>query len=129
MVQLDILSGNMAGTHWVARRFPVLIGRAAACHLQLEGNGIWEHHAQLEFDPAEGFLLQVQQDAIVTVNSQPVQSARLRNGDSISLGSVQIQFWLGDVRQFGLQLREWLVWMIVLAVTVSQVVLAYQLSK
>ena len=129
MARLDILSGNMAGTQWAARHFPVRIGRANSCDLRLEGNGVWENHAQVNLDSTEGYVLQVHPDAIVTVNSQPVQSVRLRNGDSISVGSVQLQFWLSDVQQRGLVLREWLVWMTILAITASQIVLVYQLSR
>ena len=129
MVRLDILSGSKAGTHWVARRFPVRIGRAATCDLRLEESGVWEQHAQLSFDAAEGFVLQTEPDSIVAVNQQPVQSVRLRNGDSITLGSAQIQFWMGDVQQRGVRLREWLVWATVSAVTIAEIALVYQLSK
>ena len=129
MLRLDILSGSKAGTHWVARRFPVRIGRATTCDLRLEESGVWEQHAELSLDASEGFVLQTQPDSLVTVNKQPVQSTRLRNGDSIAVGSVQIQFWMADVHQRGLRLREWLVWIIVLSVTLAEVVLVYQLSK
>ena len=93
MVQLNILSGKMAGTQWVARRFPVQIGRAANSGLRLEENGVWDEHAQLNLDRLEGFLLKAHPNALVTVNNQPVQTVRLRNGDSIALGAVRLQFW------------------------------------
>ena len=53
MVQLKILSGKKAGTAWVARRFPVRIGRSAGADLQLEESGVWDEHLQLDFKPAE----------------------------------------------------------------------------
>ena len=37
----------MAGTEWVARRFPVRIGRAAPCHVCLEDDGVWNPHAEI----------------------------------------------------------------------------------
>ena len=40
MLQLSILSGKTAGTEWVARRFPVRIGRAPDSDLKLEDAGI-----------------------------------------------------------------------------------------
>lgn len=129
MVRLHILSGSKAGTQLVARHFPVRVGRAANCDLCLEENGVWEQHAQLSVDPVEGFVLQAQPDSIVTVNKQPVQSVRLHNGDSITLGSAQIQFWLGEVQQRGVRLREWLVWATVSAVTIAEIAIIYQLSK
>jgi pSer/pThr/pTyr-binding forkhead associated (FHA) protein len=117
----------MAGTHWVARRFPVQVGRSAACDLRVEESGVWDRHIQLDFDPVEGFLLQAHPDALVTVNNQPVQAIRLRNGDSIGLGSVQVQFWLGARAQRVLWPREWFVWLLVVAVTAAQIILVYQL--
>lgn len=129
MVQLNILSGKMAGTHWVARHFPVQIGRAAACDLRLEESGVWDQHIQLNLIPAEGFVLKAQPNALVTVNGQPAQAARLRNGDSIVLGSVQIQFWLVNTRQRSLWMREWFVWLLVIAVTAAQIAFVYYLLK
>ena len=56
MLQLKILSGKTAGTEWVARRFPVRIGRASNSDLRLEDDGVWEEHLYLELDPAAGFV-------------------------------------------------------------------------
>src|SRR6266550_2200074 len=108
MVQLRILSGKKAGTAWVARRFPVRIGRSAAAGLQLEEDGVWDQHLQLDMRPAEGFLLSAQPNALTTVNGQPVEQTRLHNGDTIQIGSLKMQFWLSETRQAGLSLREWL---------------------
>ena len=96
MVQLRILSGKKAGTNWDARRFPVRIGRSAANDLPLEENGIWDEHFELTFDRAEGFVLTACPDALVTVNHEPAQTVRLRNGDSIEVGAVRMRFWLGE---------------------------------
>ena len=129
MVQLNIVSGKKAGTRWVARRFPVRIGRAAANHLQLDEAGVWNEHLQLDFRPAEGFVLTTRPGALASVNGQPVQSVLLRNGDSIELGSAKLQFWLGETRQRGLRIREWLVWTTVAAISLGQVALVYWLIR
>ena len=68
-------------------------------------------------------------DALAAVNNQPVQTARLRNGDIITLGSVKLQFWLAAVRQRGLRMRELFVWTLVVAVTAAQVTLVYWLIR
>ena len=83
MVQLKILSGKKAGTAWVARRFPVRIGRSAGADLQLEESGVWDEHLQLDFQHGEGIVLSAQPNALVTVNGQAVQQTVLRNGDAI----------------------------------------------
>jgi hypothetical protein len=127
MVQLKVLSGKKAGTLWVARRFPVRIGRAAAADLQLEEDGVWDQHLQLDFDPREGIVLNAQPDALASVNGQPVHQAVLRNGDAIEIGSLRMQFWLSETRQAGLRFREGLTWAAIAAVSLGQVAFIYWL--
>ncbi|MSU60220.1 MAG: FHA domain-containing protein [Pedosphaera sp.] len=128
MIQLQILSGKSAGTRWVARRFPVRIGREAGSDLQLEEDGVWNRHCELQFVPAEGFMLVAQPDALLTVNHQPVQTARLRNGDALELGSVRLRFWLADPPRRNLGVREVLVWTLIAGLTLGQLALiAWQL--
>ena len=127
MVQLRILSGKKAGTLWDARHFPVRIGRSAASDLQLEEQGVWDEHFTLTFSRAEGFMLAGCPEAIVTVNHEPVQTARLRNGDSIEAGAARMQFWLSETRQQGLRLREWFVWTLIGAITLAEIAAIYWL--
>src|ERR1035441_7113456 len=103
MVLLKVLSGKKAGTAWVARRFPVRIGRSSAADLQLEESGVWDQHLRLDFNPTEGIVLIAQPDALATVNGQPVHQAVLRNGDTIDIGSLGTGFWLDETRQAGLR--------------------------
>jgi predicted component of type VI protein secretion system len=129
MVQFQILSGKQAGTRWVARRFPARIGRSTVNDLQLEENGVWDEHLELTLDLAQGFLLTSRSNALVTVNHVAAQTARLRNGDSIEIGSVRMRFWLGETGQRGLRVREGLVWSVVAFVSLGQVVLVYWLLR
>ena len=129
MVQLQVLSGKMAGTQTVARRFPFHVGREGAANLQLDDAGVWDRHARLDFRAAEGFRLTALGDALVTVNDQSVRETLLRNGDHINIGSVQLRFWLAETRQRGLKLREGLVWSCVLLVTLGQLALLYWLLR
>ena len=127
MVQLKVLSGKKAGTIWVARRFPVRIGRSAASDLQLEEDGVWDEHLQLDFNPSVGIVLSAQADALASVNGQPVREAVLRNGDAIKIGALSMQFWLSETRQYGLRFREGLTWAGIAAISLSQVGLIYWL--
>ena len=129
MVQLRILSGEMADGLQVVRHFPFYIGRAADNDLRLEADGIWDYHFMLDFKTDEGFTLQTFDEAFATVNDQPQTAARLRNGDIISFGSAKMQFWLAAPRQRGLRLRELSVWLLLLAVTAAQFILIYQLVR
>jgi pSer/pThr/pTyr-binding forkhead associated (FHA) protein len=129
MVQLKVLSGRKAGTAWVARRFPVRIGRSAKADLQSDESGVWDQHLQLDFDPAAGLLLSAQPDALTTVNGQPVQQVVLRNGDTISAGSLKLQFWLSETRQRGLRFREGLTWAAIAVISLGQVAIVYWLVR
>jgi pSer/pThr/pTyr-binding forkhead associated (FHA) protein len=129
MIQLNILSGKQAGTHKVARHFPFRVGRAAGNELQLEDDGVWDRHLTLEFQPQSGFNLTTAPNALVTVNGAPVQNANLRNGDTIMVGSVKLQFWLAAAAQGSLRARESLVWTLLALVTLGQFVLLYWLIR
>jgi hypothetical protein len=127
MFQLKVLSGKKAGTVWLARRFPVRIGRAAAADLQLEESGVWDQHLKLDLSPEEGIVLSAQPNALATVNGQPAHRVVLRNGDAIDVGSLRMQFWLSEARQAGLSFREGLTWAGITAVSLGQVGLIYWL--
>jgi pSer/pThr/pTyr-binding forkhead associated (FHA) protein len=129
MVQLKVLSGRKAGTAWVARRFPVRIGRSAKADLQSDESGVWEHHLQLDFDPSAGLVLTTQPDALASINGQSVQRAVLHNGDNISIGSLKLQFWLSETRQRGLRFRESLTWAAIAAISLGQVAIIYWLVR
>jgi pSer/pThr/pTyr-binding forkhead associated (FHA) protein len=128
MIQLNILSGKQAGHQAVARRFPFRIGRAAGNELQLDDDGVWDRHLVLAFQRESGFTLSTGPDALAAVNSQAVQTAVLRNGDLITLGSVQLQFWLGAARQRGLRASEFCVWTLIVGITALQLALVYWLT-
>lgn len=127
MVQLQILSGKQAGATFVARHFPVRIGRAAASDLRSEEAGVWERHLEILFHPGDGFKLRAASDALVQVNSQPAQEVLLRNGDVVEAGSLKLQFWLGETRQPSLHWREGLTWVGIGAITLGQIGLIYWL--
>ena len=129
MIQLKILSGKMAGTSFVARHFPVRIGRAAGADLQLEEPGVWDEHFQITLAGKDGFIVETHTDALTTVNGQPAQQSHLRNGDLIEIGSLKIQFWLAEAPQRSLKIRETLVWAMVATVTLLQLVLIYWLIR
>ena len=130
MIQFNVLSGKTAGTTSVARRFPFRVGRAAGAELVVDGLGVWDDHFHVEFEPGNGFVALPQGEAIMSVNGEPVpQSRLLRNGDSIEIGGVRLQFWLGETRQSGMRGQETLVWAGIVLVTLAQVVLIYYLLQ
>jgi len=129
VIQFQILSGKQAGVFWNARRFPVQVGRSVNSDLKLDDDGIWDEHFRITLNPAEGFTLSAHPGAIVTINQEAVESARLRNGDVITAGSAKLCFRLSDNGQRGLRLREWFVWALIVGVCLSQVALIYWLLQ
>jgi hypothetical protein len=127
MVQLSILSGKQAGSNWTAAHLPVRVGRSDRNDLRLQDEGVWDQHLQLELDRVAGFTLRVQPQALVTLNGQPVQQARLANGDLIQIGSLKLRFSLSETQQKGLRFREWLTWAGIAAVCLGQIGLIYWL--
>ncbi len=129
MIQLRILSGEMAGDVQVVRRFPFRIGRAPENDLRLEAHGVWDNHLTLEFQKSEGFILHTAPETFVAINEEQKKSARLRNGDIVSFGSAKIQFWLAAPRQRGLLPRELSIWLLIAVVTAAQFILIYRLVR
>ena len=129
MIQFKILSGNKAGAVFVARRFPVHLGRAAQNDVRLEEQGVWDEHATVRLDRSTGFIFSTHAEAFATLNGEPVQEVVLRNGDEIGMGAVRLQFWLTETKQSGLRFRESLTWMAIAAISLCQVALIYWLLR
>ncbi|MDE3068855.1 MAG: FHA domain-containing protein [Verrucomicrobiota bacterium] len=127
MVQLNILSGKQAGGQRAVRRFPFRVGRAPENDLRLDDDGVWDRHLVLEFQKGDGFRLVAVGGALAAINSQPAEDRVLHNGDTVTLGSVRLQFWLAPPVQRGLRTRENFVWALVGIVAIVQVGLVYWL--
>jgi len=104
-------------------RFPFTLGRAAGSALSLNDPGVWETHAQIEFDRAEGFSIRNLPPAITRVNEAPVGRVRLKNGDVIELGAARLRFWLSAPRAKSWRLREAATWLAMIALLAVQIAL------
>jgi len=129
MVHIRVLSGRKAGTELVTRHFPVRIGRAANATIQLEDAGVWDEHLRIDFKHREGYFATAGAEAPVRVNDEPQQRTLLRNGDTVAVGSVRLQFWLAGVAQRRLGYRETFTWVLVALVCALQVALVYLLIQ
>jgi len=123
MFQFELLSGKQAGGFWLARRFPVRLGRSPASDLRVEEPGVYDDHATFEFDDQRRLQMRVQEPALAAVNGQPTQRAHLRNGDRLTLGSATLRLWLAPVRQSHLRLGEALLWALWIGVALVQLLL------
>jgi hypothetical protein len=112
------------------RSFPFCVGRSAECGLRSEEAGLWDRHFELKFDPHQGFLLHPVGEALVTINQESASGPiRLRNGDTIAAGALQMRFWLGETGLRSLVWRERLTWILLALLTLGQVAFIYRLVR
>jgi hypothetical protein len=107
------------------RDFPVVIGRGARAGVRLEDAGIWEEHAELQFEAGEGFVARSCGEALLVVNGRAAPKARLRNGDLIELGEARLRFGFSEAKQRGFRLRERAHWVAIALLCLVQLVLVY----
>jgi predicted component of type VI protein secretion system len=129
VIQLQVISGKQAGSEIVARRFPFVIGRGADAQLKLDDPGVWDRHAEITYERREGFFVKAQASATLLVNHERVETGKLRNGDTLELGSVLVRFWLARSEQKTMRVREALTWTALIALFGAQVWLIYALLR
>lgn len=129
MVQLDILAGKKAGTSIVARRFPFQVGRAPDSGLPLDDSGVWERHLTFNLHRGASVVLNVQPEALATLNGSPTQTAALKSGDLIEFGAAKVRFSLSPARQRSQRWREIALWLGLGLVFAAQVAIIYLLLE
>ncbi len=78
--------GTESGAMFQTARFPIRAGRSPECDLALDDAGVWPRHFQIDWQ-REGLILEVEPDALLSLNDSPVRRAVLRNGDVHHAGS------------------------------------------
>jgi hypothetical protein len=128
MIQLHVLTGGEAGKRVVAKKFPFKVGRHSGNSLVLSDPGVFAEHFEIDLT-SEGFALSSNSDAVVTINSNPGSASLLRNGDVIGCGLAKLQFWLAELPQRGLKVREMATWALIALVAGGQVYLLVRLLE
>jgi predicted component of type VI protein secretion system len=128
MVQLHILSGRKAGAKFDGASLPITIGRSEQSDISLDEPGVWPCHCKIHW-LREGLVLEVEPDALASVNDVPMPRALLRNGDLITLGGVTLRFSLSPIHQSSAVLREWLTWIALGVLSLGQVAVIYWLNR
>jgi pSer/pThr/pTyr-binding forkhead associated (FHA) protein len=123
MIELRCLRGAQAGTRWSGQHLPLRIGRNPDFDLVLTEPGVWDEHVEIGYEPSSGFYMAPLSEGAVIVNGQPVESAILKNGDTLTLGAAVLQFWISPARQRPFRILEALLWLGLLALFAAQVLL------
>jgi len=127
MVQLQILSGRKAGAKFDGSSLPITLGRSEQSDVCLDEQGVWPCHCKIHWQQ-DGLVLEVEPNALASVNGVLMPRALLRNGDTITLGGVTLRFSLSPVHQSSVALREWLTWIALGLLCLSQVAVIYRLN-
>jgi two-component system, NtrC family, sensor kinase len=90
---LLIVNGPNRGNRFeISSSEEVIIGRSVGCQVRLDDTEVSRHHAAIRHNSTD-FVVQDLRSANGTlVNGSPVTEKRLRNGDSVRLGSTQMTF-------------------------------------
>lgn len=89
---LRMLNGAGQDRVFTIRAATTTIGRGLDNDLVLESTDVSRHHARIEFREGQWLLFDLGSTNGTSVNAQPVQQAALRDGDTIALGGLQLQF-------------------------------------
>lgn len=89
---------------------------------------MWEGHASIALTPSGFFDLIARPEAMVYVDGVRVTETRIKEGDIIDLGAVKLVFHLASAKQRGLALREWILWAVLFALALGQLILMFWLG-
>jgi len=106
-----------------ATRLPLSVGRRSV-DFPLDRHGVWVRHVVLSRDD-EGWIVATPhaEAAIFREGKQLGPSTRLKNGDSLELGSARLRFRISSGRQRSLLTLETLTWSGLLALVLAQILL------
>src|SRR5688500_8547995 len=126
MVQLQILSGKMAGTKWSSRHFPFSVGRSASNDFQLEEPGVFARHFEVTLENS-AFIVAAATIAFLAINGRKADKVELKNGDVVELGTTKIRMSLQGTVQAIMVSREISTWVALALLCVGQIALIYWL--
>ena len=127
--QLQVLTGARRGATLRAEQLPLVVGRGSAAHLRFEDAGVWDHHLEFSEPDGRGVHARVIEPALCSLNDEPFAAGRLRNGDTLKLGSLTLRFWLAEATQSDPAPRERVVWFALVLLTIAQFALLAWLAR
>jgi diguanylate cyclase (GGDEF)-like protein len=80
------------GTRYIVTDTPLLLGRELTCDIQICDRTVSRQHARIEREPDGHWLVDLQSTNGTFVNEERVSTHRLKNGDSVSVGSAVFRF-------------------------------------
>jgi len=91
-VEQELVTLSWNGSSHEVKQRRVVIGRSRDCDIQLADANVSRRHAELRQEGASYWIVDLGSTNGIEVNGKRVRRAKLRSGDTITLGSTQLTF-------------------------------------
>jgi Protein of unknown function (DUF3662)/FHA domain len=91
-VESELITLSWNGTRHEVKQPRVVIGRSRDCDIQLADANVSRRHAELRQEGAAYWIVDLGSTNGMEVNGKRVKRAKLRSGDTITLGSTEVTF-------------------------------------
>jgi FHA domain-containing protein len=91
-VEQELVTLNWNGSSHEVKQRRVVIGRSRDCDIQLADANVSRRHAELRQEGASYWIVDLGSTNGLEVNGKRVKRAKLRSGDTITLGSTELTF-------------------------------------
>ncbi len=91
-VEPELVALTFDGSRHEVRKRRVVIGRSHDCDVQLPDANVSRRHAELRQEGASYWIVDLGSTNGIEVNGKRVRRAKLRDGDTITLGSTDVTF-------------------------------------
>jgi hypothetical protein len=91
-VEQELVTLNYNGTSHEVKQRRVVLGRSRDCDIQLSDANVSRRHAELRQEGASYWIVDLGSTNGMEVNGKRVKRAKLRSGDTITLGSTDVTF-------------------------------------
>ena len=91
-VEQELVTLTFDGTRHEVKERRVVIGRSRDCDIQLSDANVSRRHAELRQEGASYWIVDLGSTNGMEVNGKRVKRAKLRDGDTITLGSTDVTF-------------------------------------
>jgi hypothetical protein len=91
-VEQELVTLSWNGSSHEVKQRRVVIGRSRDCDIQLADANVSRRHAELRQEGASYWIVDLGSTNGIEVNGKRVKRAKLRSGDTITLGSTEVTF-------------------------------------
>jgi hypothetical protein len=91
-VEQELVTLSWDGSSYEVNQRSVVIGRSRDCDIQLADANVSRRHAELRQEGATYWMVDLGSTNGIEVNGKRVKRAKLRSGDTITLGSTELTF-------------------------------------